>query len=108
MIDPSGIPFDRVPSSRAEEKIMALTRQIDDRAPEFSLPATDGRPYSVQSFAGPPAVVVLFTCNTCPFVLGSNEVTLRATTECGPAAATRPARAACEPFSQEAFSSFER
>ena len=59
---------------------MAFTLQIGDKAPDFTLPATDGKTYSLADFADAKALVVFFTCNHCPFVLGSDEVT-RATVE---------------------------
>jgi len=54
---------------------MAFTLQIGDQAPGFSLPATDGRTYTLADFADAKALVVFFTCNHCPFVIGSDEVT---------------------------------
>jgi peroxiredoxin len=39
------------------------------------LPATDGKCYSLADFADARVLVVFFTCNHCPFVLGSNAVT---------------------------------
>ena len=59
---------------------MAFTLQIGDQAPDFSLPATDGNTYSLASFKDAPILVVFFTCNHCPYVTGSDEVT-RATAE---------------------------
>ena len=59
---------------------MAFTLQIGQRAPDFSLPAIDGRDYSLADFADAQTLVVFFTCNHCPFVTGSDEVT-RATAE---------------------------
>jgi len=59
---------------------MAFTLQIGDRAPDFELPATDGNTYSLADFAGAEVLVVFFTCNHCPYVTGSDEVT-RATVE---------------------------
>lgn len=56
---------------------MAFTLQIGAAAPDFSLPATDGKTYSLASFADRPALVVFFTCNHCPFVVGSDELTRR-------------------------------
>jgi peroxiredoxin len=40
---------------------------IGQRAPEFSLPSIDGHDRSLQSFADKPLVVVVFTCNHCPY-----------------------------------------
>jgi len=54
---------------------VAFTLQIGDHAPRFELPATDGRTYRLADFAGDPVLVVFFTCNHCPYVIGSDEVT---------------------------------
>jgi len=59
---------------------MAFTLQIGDSAPDFELPATDGRSYRLADFADAKVLVVFFTCNHCPYVTGSDEVT-RATVE---------------------------
>ena len=59
---------------------MAFTLRIGDKAPDFALPATDGKTYRLADFAGAKALVVFFTCNHCPYVLGSDEVT-RATVD---------------------------
>lgn len=37
-------------------------------APTFSLPATDGRTYSLDDVAGQKASVIVFICNHCPYV----------------------------------------
>lgn len=54
---------------------MAFTLQPGEKAPTFSLPATDGRRYSLKDFDEYPYLVVFFTCNHCPYVIGSDEVT---------------------------------
>jgi peroxiredoxin len=36
-------------------------------APPFSLPATDGRTVSLEDFADAKVLVVVFTCNHCPY-----------------------------------------
>ncbi len=54
---------------------MAFTLQIGDQAPDFSLKATDGNTYSLDDFNDAKVLVVFFTCNHCPFVTGSDEVT---------------------------------
>ncbi|MEM1331283.1 MAG: thioredoxin family protein [Planctomycetota bacterium] len=59
---------------------MAFTLQIGDKAPDFSLPATDGRSYTLGDFADADLLVVFFTCNHCPYVTGSDEST-RATAD---------------------------
>jgi peroxiredoxin len=52
-----------------------FTLQIGDKAPDFRLPATDGKTYSLDDFKTSRILVVFFTCNHCPFVTGSDEVT---------------------------------
>lgn len=42
--------------------------QPGDQAPDFSLPAVDGKTYSRASFAAKPALVIVFSCNHCPYV----------------------------------------
>jgi len=58
---------------------MAYTLQIGDRAPDFYLKATDGRYYKLSNFSDARILVVFFSCNHCPFVLGSDEVTRKTT-----------------------------
>jgi peroxiredoxin len=59
---------------------MSFTLPIGTDAPDFALPATDGKCYSLKDFADADVLVVFFTCNHCPFVVGSDEAT-RATAE---------------------------
>lgn len=54
---------------------MAFTLSTGDGAPDFLLPATDGKTYSLADFVDYKVLVVFFTCNHCPFVTGSDEVT---------------------------------
>ena len=42
------------------------TLQIGDRAPDFKLPATDGKTYALADFEDAAVLVILFTCNHCP------------------------------------------
>jgi peroxiredoxin len=37
-------------------------------APEFRLPATDGKTYALEDIAGPRGTVIVFMCNHCPYV----------------------------------------
>ena len=53
---------------------MAFTLQVGAKAPKFSLPATDGKKYQLDDFKSK-YLVVFFTCNRCPYVTGSDEVT---------------------------------
>src|SRR5436309_10507893 len=54
---------------------MAFTLQLGARAPDFKLPATDGKTYRLSDFNDSKLLVVFFTCNHCPYVTGSDEVT---------------------------------
>jgi peroxiredoxin len=54
---------------------MAFTLELGARAPSFALPATDGKTYRLEGFRDAAVLVVFFTCNHCPYVLGSDEVT---------------------------------
>lgn len=54
---------------------MAFTLEIGQKAPDFSLPATDGNFYQLSDFDESPVLVIFFTCNHCPYVIGSDEVT---------------------------------
>jgi peroxiredoxin len=52
---------------------MAFTLALGAKAPDFDLPATDGRNYSLADFKDAKVLVVLFTCNHCPYVVGSED-----------------------------------
>ncbi len=54
---------------------MAFTLSIGAQAPGFSLPATDGKTYALEDFADAKTLVIFFTCNHCPYVIGSDEDT---------------------------------
>ncbi len=50
---------------------MAATPPVCDfgwKAPDFTLPATDGKTYSLGDIAGPKGTLVMFICNHCPYV----------------------------------------
>ncbi len=55
--------------------IMAFTLSLGSKAPDFSLPATDGNTYSLRDFKDAKVLVIFFTCNHCPYVTGSDEIT---------------------------------
>jgi peroxiredoxin len=59
---------------------MSYTLQSDDKAIDFILPATDGSTYKLSDFDKHKFLVIFFTCNHCPYVIGSDEVT-RSTAE---------------------------
>lgn len=47
------------------------------KAPDFTLPATDGKRYSLRDLKGPNGIVVAFICNHCPYVLAVIERIVR-------------------------------
>lgn len=53
---------------------MAFTLQIGSVAPSFDLLATDRRHYALSDFEEL-FLVVFFTCNHCPYVVNSDEIT---------------------------------
>jgi peroxiredoxin len=57
------------------EQLMPFTLPLRSKAVDFQLAATDGYIYSLKSFAHAPTLVIFFTCNHCPYVIGSDEVT---------------------------------
>lgn len=54
---------------------MSYTLPIGAKALDFSLLATDGRTYTLNDFKEAKGLVVFFTCNHCPYVLGSDYIT---------------------------------
>ena len=54
---------------------MAFTLQPGQKSIDFKLPATDGKEYSLSDFDRFKYLVIFFTCNHCPYVLGSDEIT---------------------------------
>ena len=50
---------------------MAFTLEIGKKAPDFALPATDGKTYRLADFVAAPVLVVCFSCNHCPYVIGN-------------------------------------
>ena len=54
---------------------MAYTLATGDQAPDFDLIGTDVDYYSLDSFKDFDNLIIFFTCNHCPYVTGSDEVT---------------------------------
>ena len=42
---------------------------FDSPAPDFHLPATDGKAYALSDVAGEQGTVIVFICNHCPYVI---------------------------------------
>jgi len=51
-----------------KEVLHAIHPTAGRPAPEFQVPATDGKTYRLADFADAKVLVVFFTCNHCPFV----------------------------------------
>ncbi len=59
---------------------MAVSPPVCDfgwKAPEFRLPATDGKTYALSDIAGPNGALVMFICNHCPYVLAVMDRIIR-------------------------------
>jgi len=54
---------------------MAFTLQIGEKAIDFKLPSTEEKEYSLKDFENFKYLVLFFTCNHCPYVIGSDETT---------------------------------
>jgi len=46
----------------------AASTVLGTPAPDFRLPATDGKSYALPDIAGPKGTVIVFICNHCPYV----------------------------------------
>jgi peroxiredoxin len=54
---------------------MAFTLEPGQKAIDFKLPSTEGKVYSLSDFDKFKYLVIFFTCNHCPYVIGSDETT---------------------------------
>jgi peroxiredoxin len=54
---------------------MPFTLPLHSPPPNFRLRRTDGKYYALNDFMNAKALVIFFTCNHCPYVIGSDEVT---------------------------------
>jgi peroxiredoxin len=52
---------------------MAFTLQVGASAPDFNLPGVDGKTLGLADFAKSRLLLVVFSCNHCPFVVGSED-----------------------------------
>jgi peroxiredoxin len=59
--------------SYSRSKNMAFTLSIGSKAPDFALPGTDGKTHRLADFAASQWLVVSFTCNHCPYVVGNES-----------------------------------
>ena len=56
---------------------MAFTLSLGAKAPNFDLPGVDGKNYSLDSFKQAKILVIVFGCNHCPAVIGSQDRMIR-------------------------------
>src|SRR3954447_20849719 len=63
---------------------MSFTLQLGQPAPDFDLPGVDGKNRSLGSFGDAAVLVVVFSCNHCPYVIGSEERMKRFHADYGP------------------------
>ena len=54
---------------------MAFTLEPGQKVIDFKLPSTEGKEYSLSDFDKFKYLVIFFTCNHCPYVIGSDETT---------------------------------
>jgi len=56
---------------------MAITysvmQELGNPAPDFSLPGVDGKTYSLSDFKDTKALVIIFMCNHCPYVIAVQD-----------------------------------
>ena len=52
---------------------MAFTLEIGQPAVDFDLPGVDGKNHSLADFAEAKILVIVFSCNHCPYVIGSED-----------------------------------
>ena len=64
---------------------MAVTESTSTKlgsiAPDFNLPATDGTNYSLESFRGAKGLVIVFTCNHCPYAKSAWPILIKLSEE---------------------------
>ncbi len=54
---------------------MPFTLSLGSPAIDFKLKSTSGKSYTLHDFKDAKALVLFFTCNHCPYVTGSDEIT---------------------------------
>ena len=54
---------------------MAYTLKIGEQAPDFNLLGTDNVFHDLSSYSKYKLLIISFTCNHCPYVIGSDETT---------------------------------
>ena len=62
----------------------STTKATVKKAPDFSLLGTDGKTHSLSELAGKPAVIVIFSCNHCPYVQAYEDRIMEIQKDYGP------------------------
>ena len=52
----------------ADQAMIPSTLDLGSPAPDFDLPGVDGKNHSLSSFKDKPILVIIFSCNHCPYV----------------------------------------
>jgi peroxiredoxin len=58
---------------KGDFKLATNNLKIGSPAPDFNLPGVDGKKYSLTSFADKKALIIIFSCNHCPYVQAYEE-----------------------------------
>jgi peroxiredoxin len=62
----------------------AMSDKLGSKAPDFRLPATDGKSYGLGDVCGPHGTLVMFICNHCPYVRSAMDRIVRDAAELAP------------------------
>jgi peroxiredoxin len=52
---------------------MSFTLELGRDAPDFDMPGVDSKNYSLADFTEAKLLIVVFSCNHCPYVIGSED-----------------------------------
>ncbi|MFI5192741.1 MAG: redoxin domain-containing protein [Chitinophagales bacterium] len=84
MPGPAISAFYPVPSPDFHPSSDHKTLPIGSLAPDFSLPGTDGKTYSLSSFSKADVLVIVFTCNHCPTAQAYEDRLIQLTADYAP------------------------
>jgi peroxiredoxin len=63
---------------------MSFTLSLGQKAPDFNLPGIDGKNHAPADYKDAKLLVIVFSCNHCPYVVGSEERMKRFVTDYSP------------------------
>jgi len=84
MLGPAISAFHSAPSPNFHPSSDHKTLPIGSPAPDFSLPGTDGKTYSLSSFSKADVLVIIFTCNHCPTAQAYEDRIIQLTADYAP------------------------